>query len=323
LAMLASQPGPSGWPHRSNLIGSTQTSPSTYSITSNSCRASTISSLRGNYIRIVVQVTRDLQPVVYPSWLLPETDFNLGVSDVTLAQFEALANRLHRNLDVTPDITVNDWPALLSRSMVSLAKLLTILPASLGVSLELAYASSSVRERQSLGHQLDLNNFVDAVLRTIYHVSGTLDNLSARRRIVFTSFSQNICSALNWKQPNYPVFLVSRCYGKKYDLAVPSSVAFDIKPEDDQILSTVGATVEFARMNNLLGVFVDARLLMQVPSLIEGIRNAGLLVGIHGASEQSLALTTASTIEGTPVDAFFGDGPSLVVFMDHSMQELI
>lgn len=127
LALPASQPGLSRWPHRSNLIiGSTQTSPSTHSITSNSGQPSTISSLRGNYIRIVVQVTRDLQPVIYSSWLLPETEFNLAVSDVTLAQFEALADRLHRNLDVTPGNTVYDWPALISRSMISLAQLLTV-----------------------------------------------------------------------------------------------------------------------------------------------------------------------------------------------------
>jgi CDK inhibitor PHO81 len=85
--------GPSRWPHRSNLIGasSTHTSPSSHSITSSVGQASTISSLRGSYLYLVVQVTRDLHPVVCADWILPQSTFDLTVSDVTLAQFEALA----------------------------------------------------------------------------------------------------------------------------------------------------------------------------------------------------------------------------------------
>ena len=54
----------------------------------------THSSVSGNYIYITVQVTRDLQPVVYSQWRLPEGAYDLGVADVTFAQFSALASRL-------------------------------------------------------------------------------------------------------------------------------------------------------------------------------------------------------------------------------------
>ncbi|KAJ7781570.1 cyclin-dependent protein kinase inhibitor [Mycena metata] len=222
-------------------------------------QASTISSLRGSYLYLVIQVTRDLHPVVCADWVLPQSSFDLNVSDVTLAQFEALALSTGRNVIAQTD----DWPRLVSSVMVSLAQLLVLLPTTLGVSLELAYPQRAVR--QSLGYRLQLNNFVDS-------------------------------------QPNYPVFFASQC-GKK------------------QRLTSVGAAVEFARANNLLGIFVDADLLMQVPSLIDGIRNAGLLIGINGASEISEPLTSASVIEGTPVDAFVRDG--MVFYVDHSMRELI
>jgi len=56
----------------------------------------TLSSLSGNYVYAVVQVTRDLQPVLYGERLLPESSYDLGVADITLAQFDALANRLDR-----------------------------------------------------------------------------------------------------------------------------------------------------------------------------------------------------------------------------------
>ncbi|KAJ6539036.1 cyclin-dependent protein kinase inhibitor [Mycena capillaripes] len=305
--------GPSRWPHRSNLIGSassTHTSPSSHSITSSVGQASTISSLRGSYLYVVVQVTRDLHPVVCTDWILPQSNFDLTVSDVTLAQFEALALSTGRSACSQTD----DWPGLVSSSMVSLAQLLKILPTTLGVSLELAYPQRAVRA-QFMGYRLQLNSFVDSVLRTIYHTSGSVHG---RRRIVFTSFSPDVCSAINWKQPNYPVFFASQC-GKKQ--AQPNHFSFAGEDAEDWRTTSVGAVVEFARANNLLGIFVDADLLMQVPSLIDGIRNAGLLIGINGASEVSEPLTSASAIEGTPVDAFVRDG--MVFYVDHSMRELI
>ncbi|KAJ7233137.1 cyclin-dependent protein kinase inhibitor [Mycena haematopus] len=314
LAMpLASVPhrGPSRWPHRSNLIGasSTHTSPSSHSIASSAGQASTISSLRGSYLYLIVQVTRDLHPVVCADWVLPQSHFDLNVSDVTLAQFEALAQETGRNAPPQTD----DWPGLAPSLMVSLAQFLKILPTSLGVSLELAYPQREVRA-QALRYRLQLNSFVDSVLRTIYSTSGSVHG--ARRRIVFTSFSPDVCAALNWKQPNYPVFFASQC-GKKLSQPKYSSC-----PDmEDWRTTSVGAVVEFARANNLLGIFVDAGLLMRVPSLIDGIRNAGLLVGINGASEISEPLTSASALEGTPVDAFVRDG--MVFYVDHSMRELI
>jgi CDK inhibitor PHO81 len=86
----------------------------------------TVSSLRGNYVYVVVQVTRDFHPVIFADWRLPETGFDLGVSDVTLAQFEALARRVGRNLDLTSLPTATDLHALMSHSMLSLAQLMKV-----------------------------------------------------------------------------------------------------------------------------------------------------------------------------------------------------
>ncbi|KAJ7507446.1 hypothetical protein B0H11DRAFT_1967103, partial [Mycena galericulata] len=315
LATVPHHRGPSRWPHRSNLIGSAHTSPSQaspHSITSTIGQASTISSLRGSYLYLVVQVTRDLHPVVCADWLLPQANFDLTVADVTLAQFEALALSTGKTLPSQMD----NWAAVVPSSMVSLAQLLKILPNTLGVSLELAYPQRAIRA-QSSGYRLQLNSFVDSILRTIYNTSGSLGGPLARRRIVFTSFSPDVCSAVNWKQPNYPVFFASQC-GKKQ--AYAHRLSFTGEGDEDGRTTSVGAAVEFARANNLLGIFVDADLLMQVPSLIDGIRNAGLLIGINGASENSEPLTSASAIEGTPVDAFVRDG--MVFYVDHSMREL-
>jgi len=85
----------------------------------------TISSLHGRYIYIVIQVTRDLYPVVLPEWLLPGTDFELGVADVTLAQFESISKALGRD-SISSKATPTELTKNLPRVMVSLENFLRV-----------------------------------------------------------------------------------------------------------------------------------------------------------------------------------------------------
>jgi len=279
----------------------------------------TISSVQGSYLGVVVQVTRDFHPVVYSDWLLPASDLDIGVSDVTLEQFEALGRRLRRDALPVGEKSLDEWSKYLSSSMISLAQLLQSLPLSINLSIELAYPSSQTRNLLSIRHRIDLNVFADSVLRHIYHGSTSPGSLYSRRQIIFSSYSPDVCAVLNWKQPNYPVFFASRC--GKASTHTPSATSLGVEEAKDPRLSSIGAAVEFAKSNNLLGVFVDADLLVQVPSLINGIRNAGLLVGVHGEPNMLGKLVTDSDIDGTPVDAYM-EG-SRVLFTDHSIQELL
>jgi len=249
-----------------------------------------------------------LHPVIFWDWLLPESRFDLGVADVTLHQFESLAVRLRKNLDIIDDST--DWRRVTAESMISLSRLMTILPVGFGICLELAYPTSRIRRARSLRHQLDLNTFVDSVLRTIYHTSATLGGAYARRRIVFTSFCPDACAAVNWKQPNYPVFFASQC-GQKGSIT-PSRTVLSTEDVADRRLTCLGAAVKFSKKNNLLGVFIDAAVLVQVPSLIDAIRDAGLVVCVYGASEM---LDTG--MEGSRVDAFLQGG--MVIYKEHGL----
>ena len=67
--------------------------------------------------------------------------------------------------------------------------------------MEIAYAPARVRKRHSLRNQLDLNDAVNSVLRTVYDTSA-LEGTIGRRPVVFTSFAPDVCAALNWNQPN-------------------------------------------------------------------------------------------------------------------------
>ncbi|KAL0070963.1 phosphate system positive regulatory protein pho81 [Marasmius tenuissimus] len=197
------------WPHRSNLITSAQASPSTAHSTSGG-QTATVSSLRGSFVSLTVQVTRDFQPVVFADWLLPLEVIDIGVCDVTLLQFTTLAKQLGRDVDTSQLnglFASSDWPDLVSSAMVSLEQLLKLLPPSIGVCLEVVYPSRSVMKEHALSRRLDLNQVVDSVLKTIYQTSITSNGSSSgRRRIIFTSFCPDVCAALNWKQPNCMFF---------------------------------------------------------------------------------------------------------------------
>ncbi len=83
-----------------------------------------VTSLRGEYLYIMVQITRDLQPVVCSDWILPETGFELGVSDVTLLQFQQVAARLSRDVISVSKDSSPDWMKASRTWMIPLAKLL-------------------------------------------------------------------------------------------------------------------------------------------------------------------------------------------------------
>lgn len=121
-----------------------------------------------------------------------------------------------------------------------------------------------------------------------------------------------------------PVFFSSGCGQTNNNPANP-----EVRDAgDNQYSSSVAEGVEFAKANNLLGVLFDSELLvlwnvlrclcqadqvyvrqLQVPSLIQGIRDAGLLVGIHGGPTNVMC-------EHAHVDAYVHDGT--VVYTDHS-----
>jgi len=157
-----------------------------------------------------------------------------------------------------------------------------LLPVTIGLTLELAYLPLTTTENHSCRHGVDLNQFVDSVLRTIYHTSASLNGLYARRKLVFTSFCPEICVALNWKQPNCelifqyledlsydvadPVFFASRC-GKRGDRS-PTPTALTIEDKNDRRLHSLSSAVELAQINNLLGVFIDAGFLVSLPFFV-------------------------------------------------------
>lgn len=125
IAYASLAPRPTRITRRPNHIGAVQASP-VYTITAHGGNVSTISSLQGDYIHVVLQVTGDLHPVVFSDWLLPCEGFDIGVADVTLSQFEALAKSLGRSDLEMGSMSPSARAATLSKTMVSLDNLLKV-----------------------------------------------------------------------------------------------------------------------------------------------------------------------------------------------------
>lgn len=139
-----------------------------------------------------------------------------------------------------------------------------MLPPSLGVDLEVRYPTRSDVRRLRLHNILEVNEFVDCILSTVYETiqSGQMEH----RRIVFSSFNPVVCTALNWKQPNFSVFFASYC-GLSRSNPEGRMVAAN-RVEDDRRCTSIREAVKFAKANNLLGVMLDATILVRLPSLI-------------------------------------------------------
>lgn len=223
----------------------------------------TASSLSGNYLRVKVQFTRDLVPVVCMSATLPVPVWGPRVAQVTVAEMQDIATKTSHNWDLPDDVTfytLHDWEKKLSHSLVTLEHLLATLPLSIGVALEVEM-DTDVKQ--------SLNDCIDATLHAVYEAAG---REKRSRRIFFSSAVPSACVALNWKQPNYAVFFIN-----KATLAADSS-AHTLPPEADPRQSSIAEAVRFAKGNNLLGVMMDASILESVPELVPAVKAASLLL---------------------------------------------
>ena len=174
-----------------------------------------LSSLSGNAVHAVIQVTKDMQPVVFSRWTVPlSLGVEPGVADLTLEQLLRIGKERKLMLDMTQRrlMSAAEWAALLDTCLIPLSDLLQMLPSELGISLELAYASPALCNLFQLNRCHDLNAFVDSVLSSVYSALSSPDEArktGKRRKLVFSSFSPDVCAALNWKQPNCKSYILT------------------------------------------------------------------------------------------------------------------
>lgn len=174
------------------------------------------SSLSGDYVQLFVQLTRDRVPVLYPQFMINHHGIDIPVCQLSFAQFQSIgAERGVKQQEILQFLAtqaVHDMPQthrLLAGSFMSLREVLRQLPIDLSVNLSVIYPSSAEENALDLTALADVNSFADAILTDVFDHARVARERSPdfMRSVVFTSYNANICTALNWKQPNckFPV----------------------------------------------------------------------------------------------------------------------
>jgi len=173
----------------------------------------TASSLSGQFARVFVQVTRDLVPVAFPSWHLPLEGLDLGVSEVTYSQFQSIISKVSNpstQLTALRSVTnAREAQPLISLCFTSLTDILATLPPTINLNLQILYPTLPEREQLSIDFVPEINDYIDSMLQAVFESAeaaqtGNPDISTGQRSraIVFSSFNPDICTTVNWKQPN-------------------------------------------------------------------------------------------------------------------------
>lgn len=166
------------------------------------------SSLSGEYIRISVQPSLDGVPIVYPTWVYNHAGLELPVCRLTYAQFSSLGNHSSDRVEGLRGMLAERKLASAHKELgwfhSSLEQILNELPADINVELHILYPSEEQEEQLQFGPMPSISAFVDSVLKIVFHHARDMRDNSAHRMrsIVFSSYNSDLCTALNWKQPN-------------------------------------------------------------------------------------------------------------------------
>lgn len=168
------------------------------------------SSLSGEYVQLFVQLTSDGVPVLYPRWLINHSGIDFPISHLTLQQFQMLGSEYGTNDEYRALLTRDSMPDLaeihriLASSFVTLSDVLAHWPASIHVNIHVLCPFGPEERTFYLGPGMNINRFADAILANVFdHARMTREsNPEFMRSMVFTSYNPEICTALNWKQPN-------------------------------------------------------------------------------------------------------------------------
>ncbi|SCU99384.1 LADA_0H19416g1_1 [Lachancea dasiensis] len=246
----------------------------------------TSSSLSGAYTNFFVSTLNDGTLVVSPNKTITVGPMNLKLLDLNANQLEQLVGYPIGYIDDQLNSTA--FEDLLASRFTTLDCLLERAPANSKLEIEVCFPTecefSSVPLK--LSPHVNINSFIDKILTSLFtHVRHRFHN-GFTSSMVFTSRNPEVCSILNWKQPNFPVLFYMNGLRKENGLLVkdtPHHLShLSLSPEtvdfSDPCSRSIREVVQFASHNNLLGIIVPLELLRASQQLIGEIRSRGLLL---------------------------------------------
>ncbi|KAF3799414.1 Ankyrin repeat protein nuc-2 [Colletotrichum gloeosporioides] len=235
------------------------------------------SSLSGDFVRLFVQHTSDGVPVLWPRWTIPCGGIDLPISRLTMEQFNTITSKSPSrdelsSLPSKPLDAIADVHRVLATAGIPLNEALALLPHGMHVNIQVLYPTPEEERTQGLGPSQDLNTFVDSLLTIVFdHARAQrAQSLESVRSVVFSSYNPSLCTALNWKQPNFPVFLCNDL-GREDSMSPP-----DIIQSHGRRSASIKEVVRIAQSNNFMGLICCSRLLEMVPALVDAIKSHGL-----------------------------------------------
>lgn len=173
------------------------------------------SSLSGDYVQLFVQLTYDGTPVLYPRFTINHHGIEIPICHLNLAQFQSIGaergvvrSGIFQFLQAQSADDLSRVHCVLASSFLSLRDALRQLPIGVNANISILYPSATEEQKLGMTSLADVNSFADSILTEVFdHAREARDrHPNFMRSIVFTSYNPNVCTALNWKQPNckYP-----------------------------------------------------------------------------------------------------------------------
>ncbi|KAI1820968.1 hypothetical protein F4861DRAFT_30613 [Xylaria intraflava] len=247
------------------------------------------SSLSGEFVQLHVQHTRDNVPVVWPTWRIQCGPVEIPVARLTYDEFATVTAMSFGRAQLAsipsygPE-SIAEVHRILSTAGISVEIALSLLPSSMHVNLQILYPSEDDEKRFDISPTVDTNNFVDAVLTVVFdHAreqrATRLSTPGVVRSVVLSSYNPIMCATLNWKQPNFPVFLCNDL-GRDEVMAAPNVIQ-----SSGRRTFSVKEVVRIGQNNNLMGLICSARLLDMVPALLDAIKSHGLALVVDQSAQ--------------------------------------
>ncbi|KAI8896637.1 hypothetical protein BC833DRAFT_596827 [Globomyces pollinis-pini] len=254
----------------------------------------TSTSLDKEYFELVVQTTKDHKLVVYPNWYIKIFNVDILLSMLNYDQAKSIFQSLNPNVkkyeELKSDIGMVELIEWIYSSFLTLEEILQKLPTTIGISIILKYPTPYQREKQFIHTSMNINNFVDSILKVIYDHTEQVQEKN--HSIIFSSFNKALCTVMNWKQPNYGVFFRTYC---GYD-------------REDELLISIKESIKFAKECDLLGLICESQPLLEMPVLIQTIKESGLILGTFGnknKDQENISMQEQNGVDAVIVDGIF------------------
>lgn len=209
--------------------------------------------------------------------------YSTGGSNETLIS-EARERMKHTRALKEKGFKANSRGDSIQSPFATLEEMFRKIPETVGFNIEIKYPMLFESEQQGLDtYALELNTFVDAVLKLVYDLGG-------KRNIIFSSFHPDVCLLLSFKQPSIPVLFLT-------DAGV--SDVGDIRA------SSLQEAIRFASRWNLLGIVSAAEPLVLCPRLIRVVKESGLVCVSYGTLNNDVHNSKLQAQEG--IDAVIVD----------------